>query len=67
MTTVTESTDKVPDMADGLHDIGTWLGLLAGALDRMPQPQRRELLRITRNLRGDLAAINLGIPAGWTR
>lgn len=54
--------DVVPDRADDLRDLGDWLTRLAGALDRMPQVQRRALLGATDALKRDLAAINLGLP-----
>lgn len=59
--------DQVPNLADGLKDIGSWLTTLAGAIDRMPQVQRRELIRATRALRSDLHALNIPVPEGWAR
>lgn len=56
--------DAVPDRADDLRELGDWLGRLAGALDRMPQVQRRALLRATDALRSDLKTIRLGVPEG---
>ena len=68
MTTIEQRTDRVadqsPDMADGLRDLGEWLGTLAGVIDLMPQVQRRALLNATRHLRADLHAIRLGVPGG---
>jgi hypothetical protein len=53
---------KVPDRADDLLDLGDWLTRLAPALGRMPQVQRRALLKATDALRADLRAINLEVP-----
>jgi len=59
--------DQVPNFADGLRDIGAWLTTLAGVIEKMPQPQRLELLRSTRALRSDLHAINIPVPEGWAK
>lgn len=61
-TTDNQPEDQVPGMAEGLRDLGEWLVTLAGVLDRMPQIQRRELLRSTRGLRRDLHSIRLSVP-----
>jgi len=75
MDTIRPTTDNVtvtrqrtvsgdtPGFDAGLRQIARHLEDLADRLDTMPQVQRALLLRITRDLRGDLSRIRLDVPA----